>query len=278
MKLTLWYSLHGFIHNFEAIDNYLNKYFDFVESPLIFEYFFIRYWEGGPHIRLRFKCDPSNYSVIYQKFQDSINRFLNENKVSIRSPLRINQKKMAELEGKNTNNIIYPSGNLQEIKYEPEINRYGGSQLEMSKSESIFVESSKLCYRLNKLNKNYRILVALELMDFTFKQNGVDKLRNNLENYKSFWSIYKNNSLNFIHNSAFIKTFNKIKNNEIHYNIYNSYIEKIQETKVCNDINILASHVHMTNNRLGITPDLEYAIASFLLDKYNEVEVNEMEF
>lgn len=273
----MWYSLHGFMHNFEAMDNYLNSDFDFVESPLISEYFFIRYWEGGPHIRLRFKCKPSDYSSIYQKFKDSINRFLNADKVNIKFPLKINQKKMAELEGKSINTIIYPVGSIQEIKYEPEINRYGGSQLAMAQSESVFVESSKLCYRLNKLNKNYRILIALELMDFTFKQNGTDKLINNLKNYNNFWSIYKNNNLNLKNNSAFIKVFNNIINNKINYSIYESYINKIQETKICDDINILSSHVHMTNNRLGITPDLEYEITSFLLDKYNEVESNEME-
>jgi thiopeptide-type bacteriocin biosynthesis protein len=83
------------------------------------QYFFIRYWERGPHIRLRFKGDPGVLESqvkprLESYFTDYFNRYPSQREE------HEYVKKLPE------EHRWYPNNSVQYITYEPEIERYGG--------------------------------------------------------------------------------------------------------------------------------------------------------
>ncbi|WP_156324035.1 hypothetical protein [Bacillus sp. JCM 19034] len=46
--------------------------------------------------------------------------------------------------------------------------------------------------------------------------------------------------------------------------VYKKYFQSIKANDIHKSTSILISHVHMTNNRLGIIPSIEHSLASFI--------------
>ncbi|MBL6449546.1 thiopeptide-type bacteriocin biosynthesis protein [Fulvivirga sp. 29W222] len=98
------------------------------------QYFFIRYWEKGPHIRLRFKGNPN---VLEKKVKpliiDHFNKYFKNVPSERQDP---DWLKEASEEYK-----WYPNNSVQFIEYEPETERYGGEHA-LQVSERQFQASS----------------------------------------------------------------------------------------------------------------------------------------
>lgn len=98
------------------------------------QYFFIRYWERGPHIRLRFKGDRARMERdIRPKLDDLFARYFAANATNRQDPdwtaaLPADQQ-------------WFPNDSWQYIEYEPETGRYGGP-LGLDISEKQFQISS----------------------------------------------------------------------------------------------------------------------------------------
>ncbi len=91
---------------------------DVMAAGLADGYFFIRYWEKGPHLRLRFHGDP-------QQMKQSIQPLLEERVqtwFSAHPSSRDQQTQEMALK-----NDWYPQHSIQYIDYEPEVQRYGGA-------------------------------------------------------------------------------------------------------------------------------------------------------
>jgi thiopeptide-type bacteriocin biosynthesis protein len=102
----------------EAIYPFVNEA---VADKLANQFFFIRYWEGGPHIRLRFKGDKD---VLEYKLKPRLKTFFLE---------YFRKCPSTRLESMDPNYLVptqswYPNHSIQYIRYEPEIDRYGGAQ------------------------------------------------------------------------------------------------------------------------------------------------------
>jgi thiopeptide-type bacteriocin biosynthesis protein len=78
-----------------------------VEEKLIDQFFFIRYWEHGPHIRLRLKTDVSREVGVRTRLFPHCNRYFEEAPSDMRET---NRKKDTD----------YPNNSVQFIDYEPE--------------------------------------------------------------------------------------------------------------------------------------------------------------
>ncbi|MCC6864525.1 MAG: hypothetical protein IT280_00020 [Ignavibacteria bacterium] len=120
-----------------TINNYVNLLF---KKKLISKFFFVRYWELGPHVRLRLKvenkADIINVTNMSMKY---FSEFFRENP-SIRRDLSfIDSNKLID------NNLVV------ERQYEPETENYGGKDF-MDISESIFFSSSKAVISAIKAN------------------------------------------------------------------------------------------------------------------------------
>jgi len=90
-----------------------------IDQELITQYFFIRYWERGPHIRLRFKKESRiSDEQISTLVQSDLSSFILNFPSKLLLTPEMEERKIAESWRKN--NQIFS------IAYQPEINRYGG--------------------------------------------------------------------------------------------------------------------------------------------------------
>jgi thiopeptide-type bacteriocin biosynthesis protein len=92
------------------------------------DWFFIRYGEGGPHLRIRVAIDHSDVAArIHRRWQEA-------------APIHVDAFARALVLG--TGEMIEP-GSVRAVAYEPEIARYGGARA-MPLSEQLFCRSTAL--------------------------------------------------------------------------------------------------------------------------------------
>jgi thiopeptide-type bacteriocin biosynthesis protein len=112
-------------------------------------YFFIRYWEGGEHIRLRLHCD---------------SRTLLEKEMINQAADFFKQYPAHRAEKEIQNGALYPDNSVQFISYIPETERYGNAR-SLPWAEEYFAASSALILHWisDAKNKNTRFIQALKL-------------------------------------------------------------------------------------------------------------------
>jgi thiopeptide-type bacteriocin biosynthesis protein len=111
------------------------------------EFFFVRYWEGGPHVRLRLSMEPS------PTFRNLIARRAGEFFMAFPSEDRLNDPRAfvefstaaAQREGIAAASVRYPNDSLQFIGYTFDVHRYGTIKQPV---ERHFWESSRLALSL----------------------------------------------------------------------------------------------------------------------------------
>jgi len=87
---------------------------EIMEKSWAERFFFIRYWEKGPHIRLRFFGDP-------ERLEGSVKPLIDQR---INDYLARNPSKRFDQDDPRPE--LYPNDTVQYIDYEPETERYGG--------------------------------------------------------------------------------------------------------------------------------------------------------
>lgn len=100
----------------KALEPYINSV---IRSGVAEQYFFIRYWDRGPHIRLRFKGDTTVFEQIFRP--NLLEHFENyfEDKPSKRTDPHYPENFPEELKWLPNNSVHF-------FNYEPEVERYGG--------------------------------------------------------------------------------------------------------------------------------------------------------
>lgn len=245
------------------LDKYLSKGFNaFLEEYkyMYDEYFFIRYWLGGPHIRLRVKMsDDFNQNRFRDLFQDSVTDFLNKNEVQLVDPSTFYSKEM--LEGEGIKEIFWKRhGSVEIDKYNPEFSRYGGNE-NIEAAEKMFESSSDLARIINSKPMHVRLCISIDLYYISFLQLS-NEICSVAEQYSSLWRTYNkaaslNQQIEQIVNQR-VKYINEHKN--YLFEFYNQYFKCLSD---CPRSTIF-SQIHMTNNRLGVYPELEYWITKCL--------------
>ena len=90
-----------------------------IDQELITQYFFIRYWERGPHLRLRLKKKSADKEIeITEILQKELNNFILKYPSKLLLTPEMEAHKLAE-SWRDNNQIL-------SISYQPEIARYGG--------------------------------------------------------------------------------------------------------------------------------------------------------
>lgn len=91
--------------------------------------FFLRYWEGGHHVRVRVRCAPAVADSVVADLAGALTRYLRthpeDRSFDLDEFARIAQPTMAALEGVPTGST-YPPGTVREAPYVPEYDKYGG--------------------------------------------------------------------------------------------------------------------------------------------------------
>jgi hypothetical protein len=246
----------------------LNTYFEAVAT----QWFFIRYWHGGPHIRVR--------------FVDNIEGSIRSNVLSIMESIIPEIDKIQVVEAKdyyknqtfdgekvNMDDLPwYEQGAIIETEYIPEIERYGDGEF-LKKSETIFQYSSEL---ISEWLREHRSFNARILFSFYIFKNllencdGVAEQESFLIRYNRYWKSLDNMQslkLNLSQIQSYLDPMEKaIKDSPISGKLQfiNELLQELKATLENKDmfLYLLSSHIHMTNNRLSITPGIEAEIAA----------------
>ena len=249
------------------------------EGNLFQSYFFIRYSEGGTHIRLRLLTNETEKLKAFTKHY--FDQFFNQHP-SIRT---------------DEEDRFYPNNSIQFIDYEPEIERYGGKEF-IKIAEQHFYNSSetvrKLMTHFEVWNNEMAIGVSLQVQIMFAHALGFSK-----EEAQQFFEYYYKNWL-FVFDektrkSDVFQSQFKILNHQSSIDFANSLWLSLEEDAdfeeefltdwyLKNQIlakqfelnynqkkSIYESLLHMTNNRLGISNFDEVLLAFILKNSFERM-------
>lgn len=142
-----WTSLHVFLADPGKSEGWLTEALlpltrDWRAQGIINSWFFVRYWEGGPHIRVRLRGLAAEHAP-------AIKAALAKDLKSYLSPTPLSREAYYgehSFDGVPVERAALPwfdEGSLVEIPYEPEFQRYGG-RAAIAASEDLFAVSSQL--------------------------------------------------------------------------------------------------------------------------------------
>ncbi|WP_096437924.1 thiopeptide-type bacteriocin biosynthesis protein [Alteribacter populi] len=274
----MWTSKHIFIHDYELIDDYLKEILlPLAEKELTNEYFFIRYWDGGPHVRLRYKNNEDN--IHFERQLHSLLDQFKERHLDWVFKSIVDDERVRKTEGEGTG-VTYPNFSIQSINYFPEFERYGGESV-MNISEEIFVISSKFASNIiRNIPRNKRYAIGYDLMfecgKLAEEMGLIDNRSDFFYEYNLIWKNFHNQPE---HKELASFLYQRAKSMEVKGPLkpYKPYLTLLKE-KISNIVQnqsaykkkdvyfILISHIHMLNNRLGVSPDREYIFSKILCD------------
>lgn len=251
------------------------------ENSWIKNYFFIRYSEGGTHIRLRFYGEES---ILENTVKKELEIFLKKNFPK-------------ELEVDSPDYEL-----LKWVDYEPEIERYGGAHA-IKIAEEYFNYSSIFCIELlegvidgNNSQRLGKGLIATNLIIYTFTEsreigyklaeqyhkgylsavarqedtkndvlelfkNGFDKQAQNLIEFNNnLWEVLDSDGEIPENFKVFLDNLKSIKSKLQQIDSEGKLIEKESSIDLTGKLfRIIPSYIHMMNNRLGISiPEESY--------------------
>lgn len=201
MSKIRWLGLHVFYHDLNRFDHLLVTGVYPILDELKIErdvrkYFFIRYWEGGPHIRIRILAQENNVTktkaVVEQKLISYFKKY--PSRVSFDDP----QKYYNQLNEQGGE--LYNNHTIKEFKYNPEYQRYGG-QCAMSIAQSYFHLSSDVALNvikayMDKRNKLYSIAMDMMLLTTCAFFSVNSHLIEFFKGYSNYFKVYNIREMN----------------------------------------------------------------------------------
>lgn len=194
--VAAWNSLHLFSHRGqEAFDALLLE----VVAPTMREaigrraigsWFFIRYWEGGPHLRIRFRdAEPEAADRIHARLSAAARE-----RAVAETPL--DPVEYYQRVGKGEDGVRafgwHEDGAVARIAYTPEVERYGGP-VGIDISEEFFARSTDAALAAIRLSdtRAKRLRVALDALIASASALGLDSpgAAGWLRDYVAFWSL-----------------------------------------------------------------------------------------
>lgn len=267
-----WYSYHVFIWDYSVFDDFIKELYCHMTSYQMKSIFFIRYWEGGPHLRIRFrnidhtdieKMIAISLNKINYQYPNLKNKHIEKSKFYKQSYTDGLKKDIASLPW-------YPNFTVKQIPYVQEIIRYGGEG-GMKISDELFVISSSIVNDLLQVSKNhfhkivvfYNIvnLLVTNIFDHRYERKCFFKLAS------EFWVSQKIKPAFDDNYSKKIHTISNTLNLTSHFQEMMSGLQRIyKENEMKNSkygISIIISHIHMLANRFGISINTELACYIF---------------
>jgi hypothetical protein len=278
----MWTSKHIFIHDYQLIEIFLKDYlFPYIDRQTL-SYFFIRYWDGGPHIRLRYKNQAEN-------FEEGIEKLMMEFQMTYKDhPFQEVSYDAAIVETEEVQPAApFPNFSVQTIDYVPELYRYGGADV-MDLSEELFECSSRFAsHIIQKLTRSQRYVLAIDMMykcaKIAEELGYFDDFEKFFRAYREIWIQFEGAELDSSIQQAITSRINRLQNGECSLHLYQTYLEtfralieqiKIKQTTMEPKYAyyIVISHLHMLNNRLGISPEFEFLFSDMFVK--TEVKIN----
>jgi hypothetical protein len=176
-----WLSLHLFYHEINQQDRLLTEVvrpvlIALTQTGTIRQAFFVRYWQGGPHIRLRLQGNQSGWQAeAEQAVRARFGEFVRQAPSQATLSPEAFYRHLPQTESLPTPDLWNADNSVEAIPYEPEFDRYGGP-LAMPVNEALFCASSNLVLGLLPAllqQPAKRTGLAIEIMLVTAHQFGV---------------------------------------------------------------------------------------------------------
>jgi thiopeptide-type bacteriocin biosynthesis protein len=274
-----WLSIHLFYSG--SLNLFIEKAIKpFIElnQEFIFSWFFIRYTENGQHIRLRLLADKKNVVDLVKKGNFSFGIFFTN----------FPSERLIENENNFINNAI------QIIDYQPETQRYGGKNGILI-SEQFFNYASETIFDFINTETDYEatlligIVMNLYVAQSDFENDSTTLFQSifnhwldfNLQHLaipeaemiEQFETIYaeQGEMLTEITQSILFQK-NEIEGFENWQKYCDETLERLRQTELTKPIpDILASYIHLNNNRLGIS-NFDESLMAYLILRSLEAE------
>ncbi|GAB6886387.1 lantibiotic dehydratase C-terminal domain-containing protein [Streptococcus equinus] len=286
-KIEKWLSYHIFCHNLMLHDSIICTLNNWASKEGLKCFFFIRYWEGGPHIRFRIKTAESSNKDYHKIISDLLDSELSGSNITL---TKEQYYKGHKLDGKKIpleDLPWYDNNSIVSIPYVRENERYGGCEV-IEKAETVFNHSSRLVSTMLENCMNCHIIIRMLFYIYTYEQVKTAITEKKIDfdfgqfytNCFSYWSkLYdlKNESYiadiivsidrSFSGKEEKIKAVFSIIQPEIRDSFIKNLIEYLEE--VCQlrgkkmMRSVLFSQMHMFANRLGIPIEYECAIYGY---------------
>jgi hypothetical protein len=134
-----WASLHVFIHDYARLNHFLCECVAELPSAARREMFFIRYWHGGPHLRIRIR--PQWQEIVEARIRGYLAAHAFTSSLQPQTYYRAYTELLPAEQAAGQSPPWYENGSIQPIPYVPEVQRYGGPRC-MPLVEEFFVWDS----------------------------------------------------------------------------------------------------------------------------------------
>ncbi|WP_374351137.1 lantibiotic dehydratase C-terminal domain-containing protein [Chitinimonas sp.] len=303
-----WYCLHVFLSDHEAGTEFLldwlqPKVRQLGETGASRGWFFLRYWHGGPHFRIRWKgLHGETRQSLHADAVQAAQHWSASN-----PPSREAYYALHTFDGQPEDVASLPwwdEGSVAELPYEPEWDRYGG-ELGTEVNEALFELSSNISLaviRASQHDLSRRISLALPLMSasvLAFDPKG-SSLREFFQRYANYWQAIAGDSAASPHALAGVAQHAQALRAQIvriaagspakgaeamwvqglqqAFRRFDALREAgqlrsplfagpVRDARQFEDavFSMLSSQIHMMNNRLGFAPAHEYLLAQSLI-------------
>lgn len=271
-----WKSYHMFLWDYSVFDTVIMYIYSHLNDEEKEKLFFIRYWEGGPHLRVRVQESVSQRIeiILNRAMRHTIKQFpyirnikLDKEKYYLESFTdgeKIDVKQMP----------WYANMSIEQIPYNPELDRYGGANL-IEYSEKLFCISSKITNKL--LNLKPSSLKKIIVFYYC-----ITEITNSNLSSEEFIGKFYSLGEQFWRNLGVKQSLDEREMFKIHTLASNLHLRPLLEEYITKldklytiifHVNqdyadsVLFSHLHMFANRLGVNISTELACYSFLKGK-----------
>jgi thiopeptide-type bacteriocin biosynthesis protein len=308
-----WRSWHIFTADSTILDEIVAHLLPKMVSKMrydktIDEWFFIRYWENGPHIRLRLRgIEDELFREVGDEIRSSVQVLIDEKN---HLPSVESYPSGAKFDGWHADPSMlpwFPQGTVAEVIYEPEYRRYGGP-LGLEICQRLFEISSRMALKVvadTVSDRGRREVVAIFLTAAAVGAVCRDhsEVRKFLMRMRSAWESFAGDTALATDRSQRLADSLRPERSNLNAtllgdaptnrgglvrfwaNAVESWVREIEDLDNAGRFqspltgvppadaqelrsgiaNILLSHIHMTNNRLGFGPAFEYQFADALL-------------
>ena len=289
-----WLSYHIFCHNLLHHDRIICKLNKWTYEKHLYPYFFIRYWEGGPHIRFRIKRKDTIRDDYYNTLVDLLESELSDESIILTKEEYYQGHKLDGEKIPIEELPWYENNTIVPITYVRENERYGGKEA-IEHAEYVFYRSSQLVSAMLEGCMNCHMMIRMlfyvhiyEKVNAAIKECGINfDFPQFYANCFSYWNeLYDLKDAEYIRdianaikhsfedkeekiNTVFSFIQPQIQNNFIDSLVeYLKNVSQLKGNKMMRSV--LFSQMHMFANRLGIPIEYECAIYSY----YNQKNTN----
>lgn len=190
-----WLSLHIYYHDSKNIDKVLVEGIEPIVRSVQKKFFFIRYWEGSPHIRLRFYANKNDIPAIQQLVADKLRKYFSTHPSKVVLTPENYYKNIGQAPAPMSE--WYENHTIIEQPYEMELTRYGGKD-GMIVAQELFWISSEIVFSILKRSFDRSEILSigknLMLVSLLATELNMEEVRLFFKRYSNYFKTYDSRS------------------------------------------------------------------------------------